>query len=307
MALDQATQDLLAEFAAAGAPPLHTLTPDEARKRIREANAAETEVPEMHRTEEQRIGAGFRVRALVPVPEPDGLVVYYHGGGWVTGDIDIFDAVGRRLAAESGCTVVLADYRKAPEHPYPAAVEDAWEALVWADAARERLSGRGAPLAVAGDSAGGNLAAVMAQRAGARPGPEIALQVLVYPVTSADQTTPSYRDPANQLMLTTEAMAWFWDHYCPPAQRGETEASPLGAGDLSGLPPAAVLLAEHDVLRSEGEAYARRLREAGVAVHERLFEGQMHGFFTMLGLLPSSGAAVAHAAQRIAARVAALA
>jgi acetyl esterase len=146
-------------------------------------------------------------------------------------------------------------------------------------------------LVVAGDSAGGNLAAVVTHRARAEGGPAIALQVLIYPVTDADLDTGSYRDADNQLGLPRESMAWFWDHYAPdPASRRNLDVSPLQAADLSGLPPAIVLTAEHDVLRDEGEAYAAKLAAAGVPVRQQLFAGQMHGFFTMVNVLPGSAA-----------------
>ncbi len=146
---------------------------------------------------------------------------------------------------------------------------------------------------VAGDSAGGNLAAVVAQRARDENGPAIALQVLVYPATDSDLDNGSYRDPDNQLLLTRDAMVWFWDHYAPdPASRANPDASPLRAADLSGLPPALVLTAEYDVLRDEGEAYAERLRQAGVPVEFRRFEGQMHVFFTLVNVLPASAEAL---------------
>jgi acetyl esterase len=185
--------------------------------------------------------------------------------------------------------VVLVEYRLAPEHRYPVAVDDSYAALEWAAGHLAEIAGRpDVPLIVAGDSAGGNLSAVMALRARDRGGPRIDLQVLVYPVTDADFERPSYLDPENQLLLTREAMVWFWDHYLPdPARRAEPDASPLRAANLEGLPPAVVLTAEHDVLRDEGEAYAERLRQAGVAVDLKRHPGQMHGFFTFL-LLPGS-------------------
>ncbi len=155
------------------------------------------------------------------------------------------------------------------------------------------------PLIVAGDSAGGNLAAVMAQRARDRRGPAIALQVLIYPVVDADFDRPSYTDADNQLLLTREAMVWFWDHYVPDASRRvEPDASPLRAASLAGLPPAGVLTAEHDVLRDEGEDYAERLREAGVEVDFRRHEGQTHGFFTIL-LLPGSERGFQHVVKAV--------
>ncbi len=155
------------------------------------------------------------------------------------------------------------------------------------------------PLIVAGDSAGGNLAAVVALRARDRGGPRIALQVLIYPVTDADLDRPSYVDPDNQLLLTRDAMVWFWDHYVPDAaRRAEPDASPLRADSLAGLPPAVVLTAEHDVLRDEGEAYAERLREAGVPVDFRRHEGQTHGFFTFL-MLPGSERGFQHVVKAV--------
>jgi acetyl esterase len=148
---------------------------------------------------------------------------------------------------------------------------------------------------VAGDSAGGNLSAVMAQRAGAAGGPDIALQVLVYPVTDGDTETTSYRDPANQLMLSRESAMWFYDHYIPdPAARLDPDFAPLRTANLTSLPPAVVVTAEHDVLRDEGEAYATRLLKAGVPVRHRRFAGQMHGFFTLVDVLPGAGEALGY-------------
>jgi acetyl esterase len=184
---------------------------------------------------------------------------------------------------------VLVEYRLAPEHRYPTAVDDSYAALEWVGTRLASIAGRDdAPLIVAGDSAGGNLAAVMALRARDRGGPPIALQVLIYPVTDADFDRSSYTDAENQLLLTREAMIWFWDHYLPDASRRmEPDASPLRTIDVGGLPPAVVLTAEHDVLRDEGEAYAERLAAAGVPVDFKRYAGQMHGFFTML-FLPGS-------------------
>jgi acetyl esterase len=145
------------------------------------------------------------------------------------------------------------------------------------------IAGANVPIIVGGDSAGGNLAAIMAQRSRDRGGPPIAFQALVYPVTDADLDNTSYTNDENQLMLTKESMIWFWDHYLPEVERRkELDASPLQAADLSGLPPAIVITAEYDVLRDEGEAYAERLAQAGVAVDRHRHSGQMHGFFTLL-------------------------
>ncbi|GHF35516.1 acetyl esterase [Amycolatopsis bartoniae] len=303
MALDEATQSFLAQMSAAGGSPLHELDPVTARK----ASALPEELmgagPEMARTEERTLatadGGVLGIRVLVPGDSPAGVVVYYHGGGWVIGDIDQFDTLGKVLADRTGCAVVLVNYRKAPEHPYPAAVEDAWQALNWAHDNLASTAGRTLPLIVAGDSAGGNLAAVMAQRAATRNGPDIALQVLIYPVTDADFDRPSYVDPQNQLLLSRDTMIWFWNHYAEPARRTEPEVSPLRADDLSGLPPAVVITAEHDPLRDEGQAYAAALEAAGVPVHHRQFAGQMHGFFTMVNILPGSAAGIDFVATEI--------
>ncbi|MEU6783377.1 alpha/beta hydrolase [Nonomuraea angiospora] len=292
MSLDDATVQFLKQMSEAGGKPLHEMTPEEARAMGGALGDLYGKGPEMARVEDVVIqaadGGSFGARVLVPVQEPKAVIVYYHGGGWVIGALDEFDTLGRTLAHRTGCAVVLVDYRLAPEHRYPVAARDAYDALCWAAAKEPDL-----PIIVAGDSAGGNLSAVVAQRSRDEGGPALALQVLVYPVTDHDLDNASYTDPANQLMLSRDSMIWFWDHYAPdPATRANADASPLRALDLSGLPPAVVLTAEHDVLRDEGEAYARRLREAGVPVLFKRFEGQMHAFFTMVNVLPGSAAAI---------------
>ncbi|HEY6889738.1 MAG TPA: alpha/beta hydrolase [Solirubrobacter sp.] len=242
--------------------------------------------PEMDRVERHTVD-GLEMRVLVPQVAPRALVVFFHGGGWVCGSLDEVEALGRTLAERTTCAVVLAQYRLAPEHPFPAAVDDAWTALRWA-----AQYAAGLPLMVAGDSAGANLAAVVAQRS-VHDGPALALQILVEPVTDVDTETASYRDPDNQLIVTRESMRWFLEHYAPEAEsRRDPRLAPLRAASLAGAPPAVVLTAEHDVLRDEGEAYAERLRAAGVDVSHQRFEGQMHGFFGQLGVLPGSAAGI---------------
>ena len=288
MALDFATAELLQQLAEGGGKPLHESTVEEARALSASLAEQSGPAPAMHRVEEHSLavpGGVVPVRVLAPLEQPAGVIVYYHGGGWVIGSIDDSDTVARKLAERTSCSVVLVDYRLAPEHRYPVAVDDSWAALEWTGEHLAEIASPGAPLFVAGDSAGGNLAAVMALRARDRGGPAITAQILIYPVTDADFERPSYTDPENQLLLTREAMVWFWDHYAPdPSRRAEPDASPLRATDLSGLPPAVVLTAEYDVLRDEGEAYAERLREAGVPVNFQRYEGQTHGFFTLLVL-----------------------
>ncbi|MFG2004914.1 alpha/beta hydrolase [Spirillospora sp. NPDC048911] len=301
MSLDEASAALLATLAELGGKPLHELSPHRAREQAAGLKELYGPGPEMERVEEHITGPGSTpIRLLVPNDQPRGLVVYFHGGGWMTGTIDEFDTLGRQLAERTGCAVALAGYRLAPEHPYPAAVDDAWSALRWLDGNAERLFDVRLPLIVAGDSAGGNLAAVMAHRARRAGTPRIALQILIYPITDCDLETASYADPENEQLLTRKAMAMFWDNYVPDtSMRRAADISPLRAADLTGLPPAVVLTAEHDVLRDEGEAYAERLRAAGIVVTHRRFTGQMHGFFTMVNVLPGSAAGLDHVSAEI--------
>lgn len=304
MALDDATVGFLTQMAESGAKPLHEMTPAEARGLGSMLRDLFGPGPDVASVRDEQVatadGSSFGVRVLVPEGTPRAVIVYYHGGGWVIGNIEESDTLGRQLANRTNAVVVLVDYRLAPEHRYPAAAEDAWTALNWTAERVTELAGASVPLVVMGDSAGGNLAAVVAQRAHAEGGPHVALQVLVYPVADADVDTASYVDPANQLLLSRDAMIWFWDHYAPDAaSRANTDASPLRAADLSGLPPAVVITAEHDPLRDEGEAYAAKLRAAGVSVEHRRFDGQMHGFFTMVNVLPGSAAGIDFAVEQI--------
>ncbi|GEL17265.1 alpha/beta hydrolase [Pseudonocardia asaccharolytica] len=301
MALDEATTAFLSQMAESGMKPLHEMTPTEARglgATLREMYGAGPEVARVVNETVRVDGGDIAVRILAP-EKPRAMIVYYHGGGWVIGALDEFETLARQIVQRTGAAVALVDYRLAPEHRYPTAVEDARAALRWTRAHLDE-QGQTLPLIVAGDSAGGNLAAIVAQRAKAEGGPEISLQVLVYPVTDADVDNASYRDPENQLMLTRDSMIWFWDHYAPDtASRQHPDACPIKAEDLSGLPPAVVLTAEHDVLRDEGEAYADALEKAGVPVRRRRFAGQMHGFFTMVNVLPGAAAGLAYVAEEI--------
>jgi acetyl esterase len=238
-------------------------------------------------------------RVYSPSPAARGLVVYYHGGGWVVGTLDGWDSPLRGLAVASGCDVVSVDYRLAPEHVFPAAADDAYDALAWAASASGLAAGR--PIVVAGDSAGGNLAAVSALRARDSGGPHVALQVLVYPVADCDLDRRSYREcDGDELIVNRRDMVWFWDHYAAdPASRSNPYASPLRAPSLSGLPPVYLVTAEHDPLRDEGFAYADRLRAARVPVEHRHYGSQIHGFFTFTGVLDDADKAVAEAGSAI--------
>jgi acetyl esterase len=235
-------------------------------------------------------GGTIAASYLSDTNEPQALIVYLHGGGWVIGDITDFTGVGRRLAKRSRSAVLLVDYRKAPEYRYPTAVEDATAALDWAAHHLERLTGSTSPaLVVAGDSSGGNLAAAVAQRWRAGCGQRsLSAQILVYPVLDHRMQTASYRDPANQLLLTRELMEWYWDHYAPVREhRAHPRASPGLATELADLPPAIVVTAEHDVLRDEGEAYVQSLAAAGVAVRHTRMAGSVHGFLAVETLCSS--------------------
>ncbi|MFW0795890.1 alpha/beta hydrolase [Gordonia sp. CPCC 205515] len=287
MSLDEATTAFLAQAAEDGGKPLYEMTPDE----VRSMNDSFIELygpgPDMASVENLTVEAadGYEipVRVLTPSEDPRGVLIYYHGGGWVVGNPDQFDTLARQLAAGTGCTVVLPDYRLAPENVYPAAANDAWDVAIWTAKRFGDL-----PLLVGGDSSGGNLAAVVAQQAAREGAPTISFQALVYPVTDSDTENATYLDPANQLMLDKKSMDWFWELYTPDAStRANPNVSPL-QGDVSGTAPAVVLIAEHDVLRGEGEAYAAKLEAAGVPVQTRVFDGQMHGFFQFVNILPGS-------------------
>ena len=291
MALDLATAKFLEQMAEGGGKPTRESTPHEARVFASKIAKLAGPAPKMERVEERKIegmDGEVTLRILVPFEYSRGVLVYYHGGGWVTGSLDEYDTVARKLAERTSCAVVLVGYRLAPEHRYPVAVDDSYVALEWVGKHLCDIAGQEAPLIVIGDGSGGNLAAVTAIRARDRNGPPIALQVLIYPVTDAAFDRPSYLYAENELLLTRDAMIWFWDHYLPqPSRRTEPDASPLHTENFQGLPPAVILTAEHDVLRDEGEAYAARLQDAHVPTDLQRYVGQMHGFFTLL-MLPGS-------------------
>jgi acetyl esterase len=291
-------QQILDGKAASGAPPLWELTPDEGRAVV-EANAAiigaGPAVASVRDITMPSQAGGMPARVYSPSADAPGVVVYYHGGGWVIGSIDSWDASCRALAVASGCDVVSVDYRLAPEHMFPAATDDAFDALIWIASPGGLAAGR--PIVVAGDSAGGNLAAVAALRARDAGGPPVAMQLLVYPVTDCDLDRRSYHEyDGDEFILNRRDMVWFWDHYAPdPAARVNPYASPLRASDLVGLAPAYVITAEHDPLRVEGFAYAERLQAARVPVEHRHFGSQIHGFFTFVNVLDDADRAVAEA------------
>ena len=295
-------------MATSGAKPLHEMSVEEARGLGALLNQLYGPGPEMAEVKDMTIptpdGAELRTRVLRPHDDPRSVIVYFHGGGWVIGALEEFDTLGRQLAERTGSVVVLVDYRLAPEHRYPTAANDAFAATDWIARNTTQVAGAQLPLIVMGDSAGGNLAAVVAQKA-ASAGLDLALQVLVYPVADCDLDNASYVDPANQLLLSKEGMVFFWDHYCPdPEARKNPDASPLRAADVSGVAPAVVLTAEHDPLRDEGEAYAAKLEAAGVPVTFKRFERQMHAFFTLVNVLPAARQGLEWVAEQIDRRLA---
>jgi acetyl esterase/lipase len=229
--------------------------------------------------------------------DPLPLVVFFHGGGWVICGLDTHDGLCRDLANGTDAIVISVDYRLAPEHPFPAAAEDAYAALRWAHDNAVSLGGDAAQIAVAGDSAGGNLAAAVALMARDRGGPPICFQLLVYPVIERDFETGSYRDNAEGYFLTRTQMQWYWQQYVGDDAEASVHpyASPIRADDLAGLPPAHVVTAEYDPLRDEGEAYGRRLADAGVPTDIRRYDGVFHGFFSMGHVLEGARQAAAEA------------
>lgn len=303
MAIDAETRAFMAKLAAAGSKPRHLMTPVEAREAFSRLTTILAEGPQVREARDLTIpvtGGALAGRLYLPHEEPSALLVYYHGGGWVVGGINEFDPLCRELAVGASMAVVLVEYRKAPEHPFPGPVQDAWEALQWLAARRMGLLGAELPLLVGGDSAGANLAIATTLRARSNAGVAIAGQLLVYPVADCRFDRPSYVDRDNQLLTNLDTMKWYWSMYAPDeASRYSSLASPCREPDLSGLPEAIVVTAEHDVLRDEGEEYASRLQQAGVRVHHLRALGQMHGFLMMLGILPGSHCALRFVCERL--------
>jgi acetyl esterase len=267
------------------APPLSSFPPDEARERFRALNVLARRFAdpiEVAAVEDIEVPGGDGPRpARVYRPEGDGphpTIAFFHGGGFTIGDLESYDLTARKLCRDVGAVLVSTDYRLAPENPWPAAVGDALAATRWAGENVSDLGGDAARLAVAGDSAGGNLSAVAAQQL-RDDGPPLAAQLLIYPSTDLTSERPSHRENGSGYFLTLEDMEWFHGNYLPdPEAATDPRVSPL-FGDLAGLPPAVIATAEFDPLRDDGDAYAAALEEAGVKVVHRRFDGLVHGFF----------------------------
>jgi acetyl esterase len=305
MALDPQVQAVLDLVIKSGRPAYHTLSPKDARQLFRETRPASTPTPPeigavTNVVAETQAGA-IALRAYRPAGVDAGMplptLVYFHGGGWVIGDLETHDVLCRQITGEAGMMVVSVDYRLAPEHKFPAAADDAWAATRWIVANAARLGVDSRRLAVGGDSAGGNLAAVvtlMARDAGAPP---IAFQVLLYPVTNVGTETQSYRDFSDGYMLTRDSMRWFFDQYLGSGDHAaDWRVSPLRAKSLAGLPPALIVTAGFDPLRDEGEAYAKALGAAGVRADYSCYGGMVHGFVPMGRLIDTAHRAVSHIA-----------
>jgi acetyl esterase len=296
---------------ARGVPPTHTLAPDEARRLYRERRGfTQPEPPAMAELRDLRTDAAH---GSVPLRlyRPHGLsgaapaLVYYHGGGWTIGDLDTHDVLCRQLGERAGCVVVAVDYRLGPEHRFPAAADDCLAATRWVQANAAALGVDAARLAIGGDSAGGNLAAVTAIALRDAGGVQPRLQLLIYPATDMRAVAPSHTSNAQGYVLTADSIAYYRGHYVPErAQWGDWRCSPLLHPDLSRLPPAFVLTAGFDPLRDEGRQYADALSSAGVRTQYLCFERQIHGFITMGRVIAEADTAVVLCAQVVARAVA---
>jgi acetyl esterase len=299
MALHPQCKAFLDMIAASGGRPLHEMAPAEARG---QAIPPELGGPEqaVHRVENRRIpgdGGLIPVRVYYPAgATPLPALVFFHGGGFVLGGLDMSDRACRALANGSGCVVISVDYRLAPEHAFPAAADDAFAATSYVAEHAADFGVDPTLIAVGGDSAGGNLAAVVALRARDAGGPPLAFQLLIYPWVDFADDSPSMREYAADHFLTAETMEWFATHYLPaPIDRRQPWVSPARA-NLAGLPPAFVLTAECDPLRDQGEAFAQRLKEAGVPATAKRYEGMIHPFFSLSGIIEGGQTALAEAA-----------
>jgi acetyl esterase len=305
--LDPQMKAILDQAAAAGGKPFHQLTPVEARQAIDSMFAAFRGTPvEVGKVDDRTIaGPGGQIPVRIYRPAgagPFGVLVYFHGGGWVIGNIETHDATCRQLTAGAGCVTVSVDYRLAPEHKFPAGPEDCYAATKWVAENASSLNVDPNRIAVGGDSAGGNLAAVVALMARDRGGPKLGFQLLVYPATDCADDTPSHREFAEvspDYILSRADMEWFWGHYLGPNDRTNPTACPALAKSFTNLPPAFVVIAEVDPLRDEGEAYAEALRRAGIKVRVKRYNGVCHGFFSMSSMIDKGRQAVADSCEEL--------
>ena len=302
MPLDPQAKAVLDQVASLGLPPVNEVSPIEARANFEARPRAPG--PDLAKVEDRTVpgpGVDIPVRVFTAAGSgPFPLLMWFHGGGWVIGNVRTHDSICRHLAQQAECVVVSVEYRLAPEHKFPAAADDCYAATAWVAANASTLNGDSRRLAVGGDSAGGNLSAVVSLMARDKGGPELVHQLMVYPVTEHRLDTPSYKENADGYLLTRDAMIWYWDHYLGDEGDGaDPYASPMRAQDLSRLPPALVITAEFDPLRDEGEEYADRLRTAGVATTCTRYDGMVHGFFGMPDLMDKARQAIAEASSAL--------
>ena len=307
MPLDPQARAVLDQLAAMGLPAVNEVSPEQARANMKLRPRAPG--PEVAKVEDRSIpGPDGDVPVRIYTPEGSGsfpILVWYHGGGWVIGDLESADGPSRHLCVGADCVVVSVDYRLAPETKFPGPAEDCYAATQWAVDNAAAINGDPARVAVGGDSAGANLAAAVLLMARDRNGPAISFQLLVYPVTERNFSTASYHDNATGYSLTQAGMRWFWDQYlADDADAANPYAAPAQAANLSGLPPALVITAEFDPLRDEGEAYAKLLRNAGVPTQATRYDGMIHGFFAMPAVLDQGRRAVDEATAALKASLA---
>lgn len=299
MPLDPAVVEMLQQMADAQGPALTEMSPPDAREMFRAMQGVLSK-PKVALVEDAKAGE-LPVRIYkTSDQDKQPVVVFFHGGGWVIGDLETHDSICRQLAIATDCTVVSVDYRLAPEHPFPAAMDDCYEATQWVADNADSLGIDVNRLAVAGDSAGGNLAACVCIKAKDKNGPAICMQLLIYPATDARMNTESYETNKDGYLLTRESMEWFWQHYTGGNHMNNPLASPSSAADLTGLPAACVITAEYDPLRDEGEAFGEALKAAGVATEIVRYDGMIHGFFGMTELLEGSRQAMVLASTQLA-------
>lgn len=319
MPIDSDMQAVLDQFMKFDAPPVETLTPENARNNptlknaveemssnsalVRTMNVAMPTLPEQVGSVKHILIPANEGEVLARVYTTDGdgpfpVVVYFHGGGWVIANLDVYEPSCRALCNAAEAVVVSVAYRQAPEHPYPAAVQDAYAAWQWVAANAGQLNGDPNRMAVAGESAGGNLATVTCLLAKQQGGVQPTAQLLIYPVTDlVGQDYPSYAENETTQPLHTSMMPWFAQYYTPDeSQRKELTASPLFAENLSELPPAIIITAEYDPLRDQGELYAQKLAKAGVSVNSKRYDGVVHEFFGLAGAVSKAKEALTQAA-----------
>ncbi len=304
MPLNPILAGVLQQMEEAGGPALHEMSPTESRAFYMAMQEGVSKEPLADISDAMAGDIPIRIyRPELGTVLP--CLVFYHGGGWVMGDLETHDAPCRLLAKQASCVVIAVDYRLAPEHPYPAAIDDCYAATQWVADNAEELNIDRNKIAVGGDSAGGNLAAAVCLKARDENSSndnnplKIVHQLLYYPVTDAAMNTSSYEENAEGYLLTRDGMAWFWNHYLGDNDGSDPSASPLRADDFSNLPAATVLTAEFDPLRDEGEAYGEKLKAAGVTTLIKRYDGLIHGFFSLTDALEEARESVALAASQL--------